>query len=181
VVVNGAAVQSFTPSTPNQGFTPQPSNNPPNTPPPQALVINSTNPIILDPSSTSPTPADNITIEDEAEVNNGDQHFKVNASDPNTTPQDFAVQVTALPTLGTLCAPNTSTVSPCPTGYAPVVQNQAYPKNTDFVYHTAQTNETVGTPVTDSFTTQAVSSGHGQPSSAPTQVPVNIVDTTAVG
>jgi hypothetical protein len=180
VVVNGATVQSFTPSTPNQGFTPQPSNSPPSSPA-QALAIDSTNPIILDPS-TSPTPANNITIEDDGEVNSGDQHFKVNASDPNTTPQDFSVQfIGPAPTKGTLCAPNSSTVSPCPTGYAPVVLNQSYPKNTDFVYHTTQTNETVGTPVTDSFTTQAVSNGHGQPPSAPTQVPVNIVETTSAG
>jgi hypothetical protein len=177
VTVNNGVVQSFTPSTPNQGFTPAPpANNPPNNPPPpQALVIDQTNPIILDPNTTQ-TPASSFGVEDQGE--SLDQNFAINASDPNPSPQPFNVKFTALPPAleGTICAPNSTTISPCPSGYAPVQPNQPYTSTTNFVYTT--TGTAPETASNTSFTVQAVSTPTGgQPASQATPVTVNITET----
>jgi hypothetical protein len=191
VVVNNGVVQSFSPSTPNQGFTP--TTSPPSPTSPSALEINQSAPINVFGSSANPLPggpqpANQFSREDEFPF----EYFTVNATDPNNPAnpqQNVNVEFPQLPTFGILCAPSTfsglglncvgtAAVDPL-SGYGQIMSTTAqFPATTQFAYADQQENETLSSTQTDTFQVRAVSSAptNPPPVSAPATVTVHLVE-----
>jgi hypothetical protein len=166
VVVSGAVVQSFTPSTPNQGFTPTTAPAPPPGPPaPLPPSLNANQTLVPTGSSSACDPSRSqckgIMLEDEAAAFS----FTVNATDPNapSNAQAFLLWFTALQNLGSGGAGVLTGTQPHASPATVTNDSQWDPKT---VFSFAPNGNEVGdpnsdpsgtpVPVTGSFTVQAV-------------------------
>lgn len=161
VVVNGAVVQSFTPATSNQGFTPQtPPNNPSGPPPAPHPTVDQTNPVCT-PPGTACVPQPNLTTPDDDATNT--LSFQLNGGTDRNGQSGLSYQYTQL---------NLPNGTRFDTNFHNSAGDMAtlYSQTTTFKY--TPTSDNGG--ATDSFKYQVVDNHTGATSPTATQASVNI-------